>query len=177
MHQLSTNITINATPDEVWLTLVDFPGWESWNPFLRDLEGVALKGERVRVTVNPDYSSLAEERWEQNPDDPMANALVLNKSSSFHPLITAYTPAALLRWEQKHWLTGTYRQSFRLEEDSGGNTLLTNLTEMSGLLVSMGWESAIRPMYEGGMRLMNEGLKRRVEEPAAFNEKLYELRR
>lgn len=176
MHQLSTQITINATPDEVWLALVDFPSWEHWNPFLRDLEGVALKGERVQVTINPDYASLAEEMWEQDPDNAMANALVLNKSSGFNPQITAYNPAALLRWEQKHWLTGTYRQSFRLEEDAAGNTLLTNLTEMSGLLVSMGWETAILPMYKGGMQLMNEGLKRRVETPDAFNERLYELR-
>jgi hypothetical protein len=176
MNQLTTQITINATPDEVWLTLIDFPGWASWNPFLRDLEGLALNGERVRVTVNPDYASLAEEMWEQERNDSMENAIVLNKSSSFKPLITSYTPASLLRWEQKSWLTGTYRQSFRLEAAGEGKTLFTNLTEMSGLLVSMGWEAAIRPMYAAGMQLMNEGLKRRVEDPDAFNERLFDLR-
>lgn len=176
MHQLSTQITISASPDGVWLALIDFPRWESWNPFLRDLEGIALKGEQVRVTVNPDYAALAEEMWEQDPDNSMADAIVLNNSSSFNPLITAYTPGTLLRWEQRHWLTGTYRQSFRLEETKDEKTLLTNLTEMSDLLISMGWEAAIRPMYEGGMQLMNEGLKRRVEDPEAFNERLHELR-
>ncbi|WP_020568661.1 SRPBCC domain-containing protein [Neolewinella persica] len=177
MHQLTTSIIINATPDEVWLALVDFPGWASWNPFLRDMEGVALKGERVRVTVNPDYETLFERMRDIDPDNMMGDGVVLNKSSSFKPLITAYEPATLLRWKQRHWLTGLYQQSFRLEAAGESGTLFTNVVEMSGFLVNMGWEAAIRPMYSGGMQLMNEGLKRRVEEPEAFNEQLFELRR
>jgi hypothetical protein len=96
MHKVSTSITINATPHEIWLALVDFPGWAYWNPFLRDIEGVALKGERVRVTMNPDYETLFNRIREIDPDNTMVDAIILNKSSSIKPLITAYDPRSVI---------------------------------------------------------------------------------
>lgn len=34
---------------------------------------------------------------------------------------------------------------------------------MTGFLLNMGWEMAVKPMYQGGMELMNEALKAQVE--------------
>ena len=177
MPSLSNTITISASPDEVWLALVDFPRWESWNPFLRDITGVALAGERVTVTVNPNYAELFARMAGVEEEHPMSNSVVVNKSSSFRPYITDYRPGKLLRWEHKNLLTGTYRQRFALAATQENQTVFTNTVEMKGLLVNLGWEMAIQPMYDGGMQLMNEGLKHWVESNQRhFDEALYDQR-
>lgn len=178
MPQTTNTITINASPDEVWLALVDFPSWSSWNPFLQDVEGVALPGERVKVTVNPNYASLNLRMREIDSENMMSDAIVLNKSSRYKPTITDYQTGKKLSWLHRVWLMFSYRQTFTLEKDEQGATLFTNVVEMKGPLVNMGWELAIKPTYDGGMQLMNEALKLKVESGGtAFDDGLYEMRK
>lgn len=178
MLSITNEITIAATPEDVWLALVDFPRWENWNPFLRDLEGVALAGERVKVTVNPDYAALHARLHDLYPDRQLSEGVVLNKSSSFRPRITHYQPAALLGWKYHNLLTGGYRQRFALQHEKTGGTKFFNTVAMTGCLPRLGWETAIKPMYDGGMQLMNEGLKHWVEQGReAFDPALFALRR
>ncbi len=163
MPSVTTKITINATPDDVWLTLVDFPVWKMWNPFICDVEGVALAGEKVKVVVRPNYPALDQRMEENDPENLLSEAVVLNKSSSFRPTITHYKSGKLLAWKNRNFLTGTYIQRFELTALEADKTLFVNTTEMRGLLVNMGWESAVKPMYKGGMELMNEALKEQLE--------------
>lgn len=163
MPSVTTKITINASPAEVWLALVNFPAWELWNPFICDIEGVALAGEKVKITVRPDYTALDKRMDANDPGNLMSGATVVNKSSSFKPTITHYVAGKLLAWKTWNLFTGSYAQSFELEASADGTTLFVNTTKMSGLLVNMGWESAIKPMYQGGMELMNEALKKQLE--------------
>jgi hypothetical protein len=46
-HQLTTEIDIRATPQQVWDVLVDLERWSEWNPFVTSSEGVAEVGTRL----------------------------------------------------------------------------------------------------------------------------------
>jgi hypothetical protein len=162
MPSLTTTIIIDASPDEVWLVLVNFPAWEMWNPFIHDIEGFALAGEKVKITISPDYAALNKRMDQNDPGNLMADAIVFNKSSNFQPRITSYQAGKLLAWKHKNWLS-SYAQRFVLTPTEDGSTRFTNIVTMNGLLVNMGWEMAVKPMYQGGMELMNEALKAQVE--------------
>ena len=40
---LTTQITINASPEEIWTELIDFKSYPEWNPFINKIEGIPLK--------------------------------------------------------------------------------------------------------------------------------------
>ena len=46
---ITTEIEINAPSAVVWKVLTDFPGYGSWNPFIRQIEGKLIVGKRLRV--------------------------------------------------------------------------------------------------------------------------------
>ncbi|MEM9987231.1 MAG: SRPBCC domain-containing protein [Bacteroidota bacterium] len=166
MPNLTASISIAASPDTVWLALVDFPRWVNWNPFLRDLEGVALAGERVRVTIDPNYEALFAEMAGTPDLSRFENTLVLKKRSTYRPRIINYDPGRLLTWETRNLFLGSYQHRFALRLGLDERTHFEQRVSMSGLLVGVGWETAIEPLYRGGMKLMNLGLKHWVESGA-----------
>jgi hypothetical protein len=46
---ITTEIEINAPCDVVWRIVTDFPGYGSWNPFIRLIAGEPIVGARLRV--------------------------------------------------------------------------------------------------------------------------------
>ena len=46
---ITTEIEINAPSAVVWKVLTDFPGYGSWNPSIRQIEGALIVGKRLRV--------------------------------------------------------------------------------------------------------------------------------
>ena len=46
---ITTEIEINAPCAVVWKVLTDFPGYGSWNPIIRQIEGELIVGKRLRV--------------------------------------------------------------------------------------------------------------------------------
>ncbi len=53
MHQIKSEITINAPIDIIWNTLLDFNAYQSWNPFIRKLEGNPEVGAKLVATIQP----------------------------------------------------------------------------------------------------------------------------
>jgi hypothetical protein len=51
VRALTTEIEIDASPDEVWSTLVDLSRYSEWNPFIVAAEGDALVGSRLRLRM------------------------------------------------------------------------------------------------------------------------------
>ncbi len=37
--QIKTSIEIEAAPEKIWQELMDFKSYDSWNPFLTQMEG------------------------------------------------------------------------------------------------------------------------------------------
>lgn len=48
---IDESIIIDATPEQVWNVLLDFKSWESWNPFIPNVEGNLRVGEKMRIRV------------------------------------------------------------------------------------------------------------------------------
>jgi hypothetical protein len=50
---ISTETTINASPDTVWGVLTDFARFGEWNPFMDRAEGRAEVGEKLTIHMQP----------------------------------------------------------------------------------------------------------------------------
>jgi len=53
MHEVRTDIEIEATPERVWPILLDFPSHPDWNPFVRSIKGIAKVGDRLTAFIQP----------------------------------------------------------------------------------------------------------------------------
>ena len=50
---LETEVTIRATPEQVWSVLTDFAQYPAWNPFIREASGEAKAGAHLTVRIKP----------------------------------------------------------------------------------------------------------------------------
>ena len=57
MKRFTSEIIIDAPPQEVWMVLRSFESYEAWNPFLRRINGV-----RSREIINIFYKYAHAER-------------------------------------------------------------------------------------------------------------------
>lgn len=143
MTTIETTIDLNASPEEVWVTLMDFDAYPEWNPFVTEISGRPLEGERLQVRIEP----------------PEGRAM------TFKPRVTEMVPGQRLEWLGKLVVPGLFdgRHTFSVEEISPGHTRLHHSESFSGVLVGyLLDEPATRKGFEG----MNEALRERVERTA-----------
>jgi hypothetical protein len=53
MTTLETSVRINAPIETVWAILIDFPAYETWNPYMVKIEGEAQAGANILVHSLP----------------------------------------------------------------------------------------------------------------------------
>ena len=53
-------ITINASPEEVWAVLIDTDNYEHWNPAMILLEGEVRKGAKVTYQFTQDANNVSQ---------------------------------------------------------------------------------------------------------------------
>ncbi|MER6514571.1 SRPBCC family protein [Nonomuraea sp. NPDC001636] len=53
VKQISASIDIQAAPERVWDVLVDFAGYEAWNPFIQQGSGQAVVGSTLTLRMHP----------------------------------------------------------------------------------------------------------------------------
>ena len=142
MRTIETTIDIDASPDQVWNVLVDFPSHASWNPFFAALEGDATAGATLRVAARKDDGS---------------------EGVVFRPVVLDADPGRRLRWQGKLLVRGLFdgTHDFRLESLDGGRTRLHHSEEFRGLLVPLC--GRILRDTEIGFRDFNQALADRVE--------------
>lgn len=144
-RNITTEITIDATPEEVWQVLTDLPRYCVWNPFIRQADGEAVPGERLRLTT---YSASG-------------------RATTAHPTVRICVPPAELRWTGHLLVRGLFdREHFvRLSEGPGRTTRVQHGERFRGLLVPF-----LGRRLEGTARqvtAMNEALRARVESARA----------
>ncbi|GAA3532550.1 SRPBCC domain-containing protein [Nonomuraea rosea] len=140
MREISTSIDIQASPEQVWAILVDFDGYSSWNPFIREGAGEAVVGGRLTLRMFPESGK------------PMV----------FKPEVLAAEPGKVLRWVGHLIVPGLFdgTHQFLLTPTPTG-THLVQSESFKGLLVPF-----LGKMLEGTARnfeRLNEALKKRAE--------------
>lgn len=141
MREIRTAIEINAPPERVWQTIVDFPAYPEWNPFVTRAKGALRMGERIEIFV-------------QVPDGP---AMV------FKPRVLRVEPPRELRWLGTLAVPGLFNGEhiFRLEPVGAGRSRFLHEEEFTGLLIP--FMGSVLKKSARGYVLMNEALKARVE--------------
>ena len=130
-------ITIEATPEEVWSVLSDAPGYAAWNPLL--------------VPVSGDFSEGAEVEYQMTLPD--------GKQSTMKSRVTKVV--ALEELGQHAGIPGvlTADHTWRLEPTRGGTRVIQH--EVDNGAAMLFWDSSwVQPTYER----VNLALKRRVEQ-------------
>lgn len=140
MRRIETAVDIAAPPAAVWRVLVDFASYPEWNPFVRQIEGEARVGARLRVTVQPPG----------------------RKPMTFRPTVRAAEPARELRWLGRVLIPGLFdgEHAFVLEP-SGAGCRLRHEERFTGLLV--GAFPGMLADTAKGFEALNAALARRVE--------------
>ncbi len=115
MHEISTEIEIAATPEQVWSILMDFSAYPHWNPFIRSISGVVKTGERLNIFVQPTGEN----------------------GMKFHSTIFVAAPNQELRWLGHFLLPGIFdgEHYFQIEEMSQGRVRFIQGEKFSGLLM------------------------------------------
>ncbi len=142
MHEVRTEIEIEAPAERVWLILLDFPAHSGWNPFLRRVEGVAKVGERLSISVQPEGG----------------------KAMSFRPTVLTVIPNQELRWRGRLVAPGIFdgEHYFQISELGPGRVRFIHGERFSGLLVPFA-KSSLEGGTKAGFQAMNRALKARAE--------------
>ena len=138
MHEISTEIEIDATPEQVWSILMDFSAYPQWNPFIRSISGVVKIGERLNIFVQPTGE----------------------KGMKFRPTILVSAPKQELRWLGLFLLPGIFdgEHYFQIEEISQDRVRFIQGEKFSGLLVGL-YKSKLDGGTTSGFIAMNQALK------------------
>lgn len=142
MHQILTDIEIQAQPVTIWSILTDFPAYPDWNPFIRHITGTPTVGTRLTVSLKP----------------PNGRAM------TFRPVVLECIDNRTLRWQGRflapRLLDGEH--FFRIESPAPGRVAFTHGERFSGLLVPLCRKLLDGPVRAGFME-MNQALKSRAE--------------
>lgn len=145
MSELVTETVIDASPETVWETLLDFESYPEWNPFMR-----------VTGRPNPDATLVVE----MHPPG--------KRASTFRPTVTYVEEAVEFRWLGHLFVPGIFdgEHRFELSDLGDGRTRFTQAETFRGVLVRVinGW---LGDATREGFEAMNEALKRRAERVAA----------
>ncbi len=141
MKIIRSEITINASVQEVWSVLAAFHLYPEWNPFIRAVRGKGAAGERLWFKARLDGLPVI----------------------FFRATIRELVPPVQLGWYAT-FLKGIVEayHYFEIEDLGSGKSRFTNTEEFSGLLsgaVLFLLESRFKKRYQ----MMDEALKERVE--------------
>jgi len=135
-RSIRTEIRIQAPTSAVWATLLDFPRYREWNPFIPAIEGQAKHGEKLTAHFKG--------------------------GMTFKPRVTEFREGAVLEWLGKLGLGGLFDGRHRFELRTDGNaTVLVQSEQFSGLLIP--FLGKLLKQTEKNFESMNQALKKRVE--------------
>jgi hypothetical protein len=142
MHEIRTEIDIEASPAQVWRVLTDFPAHAEWNPFVRSIEGAAQKDQGLVVSIQPEGG----------------------KKMTFKPTVLVADPDKELRWRGRFLVPGLFdgEHYFQLAANGSGGTTFVHGERFSGLMIPFAKASLDRGT-RAGFVAMNKAIKLRSE--------------
>jgi hypothetical protein len=145
-RKIITQIDIEASPEEVWHHLTDFPSYPEWNPFIANVVGEVKVGSRLIVTLN----------------------LQEGKEMVFKPTIKEVLPGRKLVWLGRTVLPGLLdgEHSFVIEDQGEGKCRFVQSEVFSGFLV-LYLPRTLAEQTTLGFEMLNKVLKERAEKHGA----------
>jgi hypothetical protein len=142
MHELDTEIEIDADAERIWAILTDFAAYPRWNPFIRSIRGLPEPGRVLEVRIQP----------------PGAAGM------TFRPTVLVADRPRELCWRGRLLVPGLLdgEHRFRLEPVAGGRVRVRHGERFRGLLVPL-LRARLERDTRRGFVAMNEALKRRAE--------------
>ncbi|MEN8927487.1 MAG: SRPBCC domain-containing protein [Flavobacteriales bacterium] len=133
---LHTEITINATQEEIWTQLTDFNSYPSWNPFITSISGTLAKGNKLETNI---------------------------AGMNFKPTVLESIPNKKIVWLGKLLLKGLFdgEHCFEIIPQEQG-CLFVQAEKFSGILVPL-FRKKLEIETKEGFQKMNKMLKQRVE--------------
>jgi len=140
MLEVQTEIEINSSAENVWNILTDFGGYEKWNPLIKNAEGEARKGTKLKIEVTMN-----------------------GKPMRFSPKVLVAEKNVELRWVGKVVSKKIFagEHSFIIKKISEDKVLFVHEEKFSGLLLPS--QKKNLSGIEKGFEEMNVALKRRAE--------------
>ncbi len=134
-------IDIEATPNQVWDVLIDFPKWGLWNSFIPLVEGKLKIGQKLKVQVAPPGL----------------------KTMTFHPRIFNIIHNKEIIWGGSFlWVIYRGEHLLLLERLNENRTRFRQIERFHGPMV---WfMGSMIKKTETGYHQMNVSLKKRVDE-------------
>jgi hypothetical protein len=137
---IRTEISINASPQQVWQILTATADYPSWNPMISRLAGELREGNVIEFTEGAGSDSM-----------------------TFHPKILCVRTAQELRWKGNILIPGLFDGEHRfLLEKQGNETHFIQSEEFTGLLAGKLAQGVLRETSDQ-MKAMNIALKQRSE--------------
>lgn len=141
-REIITETVIEAPLNLVWQTLVDFPAYATWNPFMISVVGEAIQGELLDVVIEP----------------------TAGDTIAFSSELVVVEANKELRWEGQLLMPGIFdgEHAFILESISATQVKFIQREKFYGLLVPVMWSKLDRDT-RNGFTQMNAALKAKVE--------------
>lgn len=142
MKRIETAVIIEASSEKVWNKLMDFESYSLWNPFIVQLNGVAIKGSNLEAHLK----------------------LENQKKQIFKPKIIALVEQREFRWLGRLFVPGIFdgEHYFLLEPQEFGRVKLTHGEKFTGLLAGL-LHKLIGAATKRGFEAMNQALKQSIE--------------
>ena len=138
--EIKTSIHISAPPEIVWEVLTAFSDYENWNPFITNVEGDFIVGEKVKINAG---------------------------GMKFKPKVLVYDTNQEVKWVGKLFLKGLFdgEHSFVLIDNGDGSTTFRHEESFSGILVGL-FKKKLDTETTQGFIDMNNRLKALAEAKA-----------
>ncbi|MEZ4265856.1 MAG: SRPBCC domain-containing protein [Myxococcota bacterium] len=142
MLDVTTSLTMKATPEAIWHVLTDLPGHDAWDPLMRGFRGRLDVGETVRFSIGLGPARLPVSARVMQVDVQRELRWAGPSSTGFHSVVRG-----------EHW--------FRLTELADGETRFDHGEHWSGVVPRALWR-VIGPRLHADYDAMNRALAKRV---------------
>lgn len=142
LKKIFTEIRIRAKAERVWEILTNFSQYELWNPFMTQIIGEVVLGNKIEVHIRT----------------------VKGKIRTYHPVITKLEVAKELRWRGRSFLPNIFdgERIFQIESASSEEISFVHMEIFTGIAVKF-LSNRLDVDLQYGFHEMNMALKARAE--------------
>lgn len=141
--KIATEVALQAAPDKIWKTLIDFAAYPEWNRVLKTVQGEAAPDASLQVQLQL-YGQSVQKRAGK---------------------VTGFIPPKYFSWSWNHGLGAWFLSAehvFRLKERESGGVILFQEMYYTGLGLKFR-RSSIEHVVRLTLDKLNDDIKSRVE--------------